>query len=549
MLPVLKAELKKSGKRMTGRFRIFIVILSIMAILISYLSFTSGFQSDSGIYTSASDSFIIKNRLFYHIKVDSFQDGIELLRKGYIDVFVSDGGVFIRDDLKSSSAGEEMKRLIENEFSKWLYDNYGEKAFPVLIRAEYIKREIKPEFKPQPISPEKIKNLQEKVKESKNIKPEKKEEVVKQAVKPEGVSQVIVGIKKGGAKFYTPDTFSPPSLISKMVQAFLFIIPSFFAMQVFSSSLAEDIRLKRIEAILATPLTPSNYLIQKMIPYLALAIIFVLIPSLVLMINGIIYVLPALILLFSLQTFIAINSRSYRELTFLILVTNLLVLVYLVIPSIFSGLPLSDISPVTFLLRDLSGEPISMVDLLISSLPLIFMGVTTFFLASNSMDIEILQSYKSPVKRFVEVMSLSAKNDIISFILGAMAVFFSFFFEFFLIFFSLSVPLVSSFVILMFGVAVIEEFFKSIIIYPSKTLKRAFSVALGFFLAEKLLLFAKIFSDYSIVLPGEFLIFPFLLHLTTSSLFAFISRKDWRLAYMISVAIHFLYNYMMVRGL
>ncbi len=549
MFPLLKAELKKSGRRMTGKFRILLVILGAATLLISYISFSHGFSSDSGIYMSASDEYVIENRLFHHFTVESFQDGIDLLRNGDVDVFVSDSRVFFRNDLKSASAGEEMKRFIETEFSRWLYDNYGDRAFPVLIRAEYLKRDIKPELTPKPIPAEELEKIKERTPSQERIEPERREEVIKKAIEPKPAGESVVRVKRETVDFYTPDSFSPPSLISKMVQAFLFLIPSFFAMQLFSSSLAEDVRLKRIEIILATPLSSTGYLAQKMLPYFILATVFALIPSALLMPKGIIYVLPAFILLFSIQAFIAVNSRSYRELTFLILVANLLVLVYLVIPSVFSGLPLSDISPVTFLLRDLAGEEINFPDFIISSAPLIFMGATMAYLTSRSMSIENIQSYKSPFKRFADAMALSAANDSAAFVLAAMAVFFSFFFEFFLIFFSLSVPLLPSFAVLMLGVALIEEFFKSILIYPSKTLRRAFAVASGFFLAEKSLLFAKVFSDYSIVLPGQFLLLPFLLHLTASSIFAVLSRRDWRIAYAAAVAVHFLYNYMMVRGL
>jgi len=549
VLPLLKAELKKSSRRMTGNFRIFLLILSIAAIAVSYVSFSHGFSSDSGIYTSASDRYLIQNRLFQHFTVESFQDGIELLKEGKIDVFITDTRVFVRDDMKSMSAGEEMKRFIETEFSKWLYNKYGEKAFPVLIRAEYLKREIKPEFTPKPISAEEIEKIQERAPSKEKIESEKREEVIKKAIEQKPSGGEVVGIKRKGAEFYTPDTFSPPSLISKMVQAFLFLIPSFFAMQLFSSSLAEDVRLKRIEIFLSTPLGNTNYLFQKMIPYFTLSVIFALIPSVIMASKGIVYVLPAFILLFSAQAFIAVNSRSYRELTFLILVANLLVLVYLVIPSVFSGLPLSDISPITFLLRDLANEKFSLADFLMSSAPLIFMGLTLIHLSSESMTVESIQSYSSPFKKFAEIMSSSAKSDSISFVLAAMTVFFSFFFEFFLIFFSLSVPLLPSFAVLMLGVALIEEFFKSLLIYPARTIRRALAVASGFFLAEKSLLFAKVFSDYSIVLPGQFLLFPFLLHLTASSIFAVLSRKDWRLGYIAAVAIHFAYNYMAVSGI
>ncbi|NOY10972.1 MAG: hypothetical protein GXO67_02555 [Archaeoglobi archaeon] len=543
MLPLIKAEFRKSGKKYTRGFKLLLAVISVLALLISYLSFSYGFNSDAGIFTSGSDRYVIENRLFQHVIVEK-EEGLNLLREGKIDVFLTGLSIVVTDTLKSSAAGEEMKNYIKGEFERWMYEKYGMYAFPVMIRAEYLKREIAPSFTPQPVSEERIRQISEQVREreegGENVQEKVEESVIKSV---QGGEESPVTLKRVKTEYSTPDSFSPPSLISKMVVAFLFIIPSFFVMQVFSSSLAEDVRMRRMEVLLSTPLTQEGILFQKMLPYLLLAFLITAIPSLIFGVNGVLYMASPLLLLFTAQAFIAVNSRSYRELTFLILVTNLLVMVYLVLPSVFSGLPLSDVSPVTFLLRSLSGEEVSITDLAFSSIPLATISATLFYMTARSLKIENLYSPTSPLERFVRTLTESASTDLRAFVMAMASVFIALFLEFFLLFFGLSVPLVTSYAVIMLGVAVIEEFLKSSLIYPVKSVRRAITVALGFFVAEKGLLLLSVFKDYSIVLPGELFIFPLLLHVTSSLTFAIVSRRDWRLGYLAAVAIHFAYNY------
>ncbi|WP_456478559.1 hypothetical protein [Geoglobus ahangari] len=543
MLPLIKAEFRKSGKKYTRGFKLLLAVISVLALGISYLSFSYGFNSDAGIFTSGSDRYVIENRLFQHVIVEK-EEGLNLLREGKIDVFLTGLSIVVTDTLKSSAAGEEMKNYIKGEFERWMYEKYGMYAFPVMIRAEYLKREIAPSFTPQPVSEKRIRQISEQVregeKEGENVQEKVEESIIKSV---QGGEESPVTLKRVKTEYSTPDSFSPPSLISKMVVAFLFIIPSFFVMQVFSSSLAEDVRTRRMEVLLSTPLTQEGILFQKMLPYLLLAFLITAIPSLIFGVNGVLYMASPLLLLFTAQAFIAVNSRSYRELTFLILVTNLLVMVYLVLPSVFSGLPLSDVSPVTFLLRSLSGEEVSITDLAFSSIPLATISATLFYMTARSLKIENLYSPTSPLERFVRTLTESASTDLRAFVMAMASVFIALFLEFFLLFFGLSVPLVTSYAVIMLGVAVIEEFLKSSLIYPAKSVRRAITVALGFFVAEKGLLLLSVFKDYSIVLPGELFIFPLLLHVTSSLTFAIVSRRDWRLGYLAAVAIHFAYNY------
>lgn len=546
MFPLTRAEFKKSGKKYSRRFKLALALVSLLALLVSYLSFGYGFKSDSGIFTSASDVYVVDYRLFHHLMLDR-ETALEMLKDGKVDVFLTGRYIVISNAMKSHAAGEEMKNYIKGEFEKWIYGKYGIYAFPVMIRAEYLKRSIQPTLAPEPVSVEKIREVSEQVKRENRESPDStvEKEIEKAVIGSErsGSGEGLIIPKKVEGRYLTPEEFSPPSLVSKMVLAFLFIVPPFFVMQVFSSSLAEDVRMKRLEVLLSTPIRPESIILQKLFPYFLVAVALTVIPSLIFRINGVAYMLAPLLMLFSAQAFMAVNSRSYRELTFLILVINLLVVVYLILPSVFSGLPLSDISPVTFLLRNLSGENVSPSDVALSSFPLATVALMMLHLTSRSLNIEILYSPLSPFERFVKVLGESARNDARAFLLSMASVFLALFLEFFLLFFGLSVPIVTSYAVIMLGVAIIEESLKSALIMPSKTISRAVAVAAGFFIAEKTLLIVNIFRDYSIVLPGEIFIFPLLLHTASSLSFAIVARRDWRAGFILAVLIHFAYNY------
>ena len=541
MFPIIKAEIKKSGIRYTRRFKILLLIFALSTFAASYLSFNHGFNSDYWLYNSASDRYVIDSKLFHHSIIER-EIGLSYLKKGKIDVFITDKFIVVSNSFKSLSSGEEIKSYVEKAFENQLYKMYGHYAFPVFARAVYVKRGIELTQKIKPIPEEKIKEIEEIAKkEEKRV--EDRERVAEKALIEEKHAEEVVKLSKWEEGYYSPREFSPPSLISKMIQAFIFLIPPFFAMQIFSSSLAEDVRKDRISVLLSTPLTARSYIIQKLLPYFLLSLLLISIPSLFLWVDGARYLLFPLIFLFSLHTFIAITSRSYRELTFLILVANLLTVIYLILPSIFAGLPLSEISPLTFMLKDLSGEIVSPMETLISSLPLAIGGITMFCLSTQALHSAHIKSQESPARMFFSNLSELSQKDLNAFILSMVSVSFALFAEFFLLFFGLSLPILTSFAFIMLGVALVEEALKSAIIYPKRTLRRAFIVSSGFFIAEKGLLFLNLFKDFSIVMPGQFILYPFLIHLLSSSSFAIFSKKDYRIGYLIAVSIHFAYNY------
>ncbi|AIY89213.1 ABC transporter permease family protein [Geoglobus acetivorans] len=551
MLPLIKAEFRKGRKKFTNKFRLLIAVTALLSLVASIVSYNYGFLSDSWIYTSASDVYEIENRLFTHILVDGQQEGMDLLKNGESDVFITGNRIFITDSFKSQSAGEEMKNYIKNEFTKWLYENYGTGAFPVFVRAEYLERKQPQALSPKPISQETIKQLEKRSKQKNQVTEDEQkaqiEKKIQQSLTENGRKSAILP-EKQETGYDTPDTFSPPSLISKMVIAFIFIIPSLFSMQLYTSSLAEDVRMRRMEVLLSAPFSPYSLIFQKLLPYFIISVAMIATTSIVFRVNGLLFMLFPLLAFLSFQTFIALNSRSYRELTFLILVFNLFLIIYLILPSVFSGIALSDLSPVTFLLRDLSGEKISFQDFIFSNLILAGFTIMGFVLSASSLNIETLYSPRSPFGRLADVLGNSAEKDLNAFFLAFLSVFLALFLEFFLLFFGLSVPIITSFALIMLGVAVIEEALKSILIFPSLSLKRAVIVASGFFIAEKGILFLEAFKDYSMVLPGELLIFPLLLHITASSSFAVVSKRSWKAGYVLAVAIHFAYNYYMVMG-
>ncbi|MCK5661712.1 MAG: PrsW family intramembrane metalloprotease, partial [Methanosarcinales archaeon] len=154
------------------------------------------------------------------------------------------------------------------------------------------------------------------------------------------------------------------------------------------------------------------------------------------------------------------------------------------------------------------------------------------------------------------------------FILGLIAVSFSYMLELMFIVMLFNIPLPYSVFLMIFLAALTEEFFKSIGIYSlfarsvmPRNLKNAGLCALlagiGFFVGEKFLLILTLapISDSvfgAVISMGELLIFPLLLHIGSTAIVS-VGLVRWPKRYfllLMSAAIaHSLYNLFMLRGL
>lgn len=541
---VSRLELRKSRKKYSKSLVIVIILLIAVAGFSAYISALEGIKSDSGLYVVAGP-YSINERHFvsYYAPINK---AIELVREGKADVAL---GQFIiaRSSDNSLAAADELRAAIQRLFEEELYKKYGSKAFPVFISVEYVKREVGYQIG--------VKEVKEKGKvseEKKKMGREVKKPVRTPAAQPEKPPEVgerigrVIGVQE---EYVTPRNFSPPNLLGKLVYAFLFILPSYFAIQVFSSSLIEDKTAKKLDVLLSTPILPISILLGKFLPYFIISVLSVFAVSVLLgkSLIAIVYVLPIILFFAALQAFFAVNARSYKEMTFFVISTSLIVTAYVFIPAIFAGtIPVSKVSPITLMLASFEGEEVSIRDYLFATFQFYAMAVVLYLMAAKSLTPEIAHSSKSIPEKIVMTLSRLITREWCAFFAAMAAIPFVFMVEFMLLSVLFVLPPDYSIPAFIGVVAVVEESFKASILLAAGWRKlspyaSAIACGLGFFAGEKLIVLLNVATQYNTLLLAQFFLFPLALHISTVLLFTLFRSKP---VFALSIAsiTHFIYN-------
>ncbi len=543
MFKIFKLELKKSRKKYSRKFILVLILLIILSALSAYYSAVSGVKSDYMLYKIVTNEDIDDPRfVLYNCNVDC-------LHTKRIDLMLDSNKIVISGSDKSFSAADELRSYLREKYDYYLFEKYGSKAFPVLVSVEYLKRETKVVFTPSKVSmggKTEEEKIEQKIGEKKEeTQPEKSKIPMKEL---KGLEPKLL-VKK--PEYSTPENLSPPSLLGKLIYSFLFVIPSYFAIQVFSSSLIEDKVSRRLEVLISTT-TTKKIIVGRTIPYLILSALTVVIVSLIVgeSIVCLLFVLPIVLFLMSIQCFISIVSRSYREATFLLLVISLLITTYVFIPAVFSGtIPVSKVSPITQMLSFFETSKLNLKDYAFSTFQFYSMAIILFYLSSKAMDSEIMYS-RSIVDKIMLVTTKIIKKDYHTFLASLFSIPFVFVVEFFLLSILFVLPQSYSIPVLIASIALVEETFKATFVYAAfKNKANLFSSALfsafGFFVGEKVLLLVSI-SEYNILFLSKFLLLPLLLHSLTMLVFVLLLKFGFKRALLVSSTIHFIYNYVMV---
>lgn len=514
IIDVAKLELRT--RRRWKRFDVLVLILlSMLALTATAYSLSTGVRIDRGMFTS---NVKLGDPLF---KVSKDPD-----------VMIVKGGVILKGDERSLAAFDELRIYIKRVYDEWLWKEYGNRAFPVLLRLVRIKTKI--------VLPSGIRTAPK--------------EVVKAVEKRSkggggglGNGRISLNISKAkGTKvkteFLTPDELRPPSLLNKIVYAFGFIIPVYFVVQVYSSSAVED-KIRRRFEVLFTSLSPWEVILGKMIPYMILSIALSTIALILLGRNPIyeVYIVPVVIFLLALSTFTAMLSRSYKEMTFLTIILSISVTVYLFMPAIFSEFLFGGISPIT---RILNGE-LDPKSYLISTFQFWSMSVVLLYLSLNSL--EVMNSQSDILEKLMEI----SRQTVTGYLKLFLAVFLSIPFIFVIEFFTLSLIFMfeNAIYIVLLIIAVIEELFKGTLIYSSiengcNRYISALIASFGFFLGEKMVLLPYLPIGSLTYFP-----IPLIAHILASLLFVLSLRFGFRRALAISSAFHAVYDGVIVWSL
>jgi len=537
VLKVAKFEIRKSRKRYGGGSLLIIILAVAVSVSLGYASVLTGIDSDRGIYTA-------------NVKVD-----LETFTTSSSpDVALFDGKLFVGRSDKSLAAADELLKFLKKEHRKVIEKEFGEIAHPVRVSVVYLdlskvtlpKKVVEEKEKPPETGEEVPESVGNKSSSSSGLETTTAVTATTAVKTTTTVEETTPATPESNATYVPPEDIKTPSLVDRMVLAFLFVIPSYFTVQVFSSSLTEDKLLRRLEVLLSAT-SRSDLIFGKLLPCFILSLLSAITVSIYLgSFLAFLFVIPVVLLLFSTHTFVVMISRSYREATFLLLVVSLLITIYAFIPAVFStAIPLSKISPITLLLAYIQGDELAVADMALSFAHYLTMAFMLFYFGMKALNPDI--SYgKEIFQKLVEISKLSVTSDLVAFIFAFLSISFAFMAELFAIIAVFVLPQQLMIPALLICVAVVEEFIKGIIIFSSPTLSRGVFTAVGFFLGEKILILFNVLQEYSIAFLGQFLVLPLILHIATALTIAIMAKKGYGKALGLAIVLHAVYDYAVV---
>ncbi|MEM0332158.1 MAG: hypothetical protein QXO73_04170 [Archaeoglobaceae archaeon] len=537
MLRVALLELAQKKKKMSSKYVLSILLVLLLSLAAFYISITSGFESDKRLYTAnlaISDSFTTGSN-----------PDILIYEKIIIMTSKSD---------RSLAAADEALGILRQQYLEKLSQN--SEAFPVLVSVRYLERRSVAEvvnssklpnlqYNESKLSTNSTKQIDVFPKETADSKSDDLKDDLSEFLKIESFQDSKREIKDVGSfstnEYVYPEQLSIRTPFDKLVLAMIFLIPSYFFVQLFSSSFLEDKFSRRLEIIISIF---NNYEIVfgKMLPYFAASILAMASISLFLNSSAFFFAIPVVFLLFSFHSAIVVFSRSYREATMLLLIFSLLVTVYAVMPVVFPISEFSRISPLTALLGCLENKATDLQDFLPAFYVIFTLGAFLFYLTCKLLYPEYLYSTGILEKIFAAFYGGKIK----SFLLGFFGVSLALFVEFFIIFIIFLVPKSLALPLSLILVAGVEEITKGLSIAANRDLISSVSTALGFFTAEKLLLLLNISLELLTPFLASFLLLPAMLHTATALIFYFFIKFGFWKACAASSLIHFLYNYTVV---
>ena len=412
--------------------------------------------------------------------LDSEQQGVDYIESGAIDAYISPSGELIeRDSEKGRAAVSATKSAVERYNAQQLQAESDQAAaYPVVVSVSYIEQ--------------------------------RSNAISQQAAGGNGavVTEETIEIAEEEADALAEEPFTgtlptelaPPFPFDALIYAFLFLIPMNFIVQSFASSIIDERLNRRGELLLVTPLSEADIVIGKMLPYLGTLLVFIIGVSIAIGVGPapVIAVFPLALAYLGAGFLAGVFSRSYQELTFVVLSASLFFTAFAFIPAIFTSVnPIAVISPLSIVVKQIENDPVLFSELAFSSLPLLLSGVLMIVLGLGIYTEESLFTQRAVPAKMIDSLATQLHSWKTPFVISALSIPFVFAAELLVIAGLFVVPQALSIPILLALLAIVEEIAKSIAIYAgfrrrvfSDTRRLAIYAGIasgfGFFVAEKL---------------------------------------------------------------
>ena len=378
----------------------------------------------------------------------------------------------------------------------------------------------------------------------------------------------------------TPSELAPPFPFQSLVLAFLFVLPLNFIIQAYGSSMLSERLNRRGELLLVAPVTRSEIVFGKTLPYAvaALSITASIVAGLWLLgghatLLSVVAVVP-LVLLFLALTFLgAMFARSFKELTFLTVTISVLLTSYAFVPAIFAETSsVAYVSPLTLVVRDLTGAGVTAGQFAFATGPPTLAAGVCFLLGLSVYREEDLFTQRPVHYKALDALAGRIRRPRSVALVVALLVPFVFVAELLAVALLFTLPVTVSIPLVFFVIAVIEELAKGLPIYAGfvharyeRTVAMSVTVGtaagVGFFLAEKGTLAVQLvglpelavadaafqtgFGTGSVAVVAVLALAPLGLHVVTSVLSALGAsrgRAMFALGLTTAILVHLAYN-------
>jgi len=385
----------------------------------------------------------------------------------------------------------------------------------------------------------------------------------------------------------TPSSIAPPFPFQSLVLAFVFVLPLNFIVQAYGSSILSERLNRRGELLLVAPVSRVEIVAGKTLPYFlaSLGIATAIVAALAALTGrggpvSVFAVVP-LAVLFLATTFLgAMMARSFKELTFVTVAASVFLTAYAFVPAVFTNTgPIALISPLTLIVRDLTGEGLALGEIAFATLPATATGLVVFGFGTGLYREEDMFTQRPVPLKFLDALAGRIRSPRSVGLVVALLLPFVFVAELLAVAVLFALPVAVSVPAILVAVAAIEEAAKSLPVYaglvhgryddrPATLAAVGVLAGVGFFLAEKLTLVAQLVGlpelrlgraalgttgvgAGPLVLVG-FLLAPLVLHTVTavlSGLGMTRGRRGYLVGYLAAVGVHLAYNLTVVSRL
>ncbi len=577
ILTISRWELRRTSLSFSRKTLALSLLLIILTGFVSLYVSQNGFHINDGMYrvvvTDPALAEVLKTDYKFQVYIAQEEQANELYERGDFDIVVIGDKIRYHRSEKSSSALDALDKAVQKyDEARLLSYNDLNNTFPVWITVKNIEREQTFE----PLSVQKLPEIEQASRATESLAPiETPIEVSVNDKSPVPSAREVTeakGVLPGKEKtLATPSHFNPPVPFKSVVLSFIFIFPVFFIAQFFSASITQERVRRRGELLLASPVSPWQIVFGKLLPYLLLML--ALMGGITVYIGGnpwmLVILLPVALMFLSTAFLGAIISRSFKELTFILVFLSVTLSGYIFLPAMFTNIHvISIISPMTLVVRLLENEPVSIGEYIFSTLPFYLVSLLVLMFGIFIYREEDLFTQKPIKSKLLDSLQVFIERipaplfflsmTLIPLVYSAQLIFIVLMFNF---------PIrygVVSFILLA---AFMEELVKSVGIYTvfsrrmtaittRNALKSGIYAGTGFFIGEKLILLAVIAgianSVFGSVMGIGLLIFPFILHVTGTTVASlgmrYLGTGKYLASLMLATAVHSAYNLYLIRG-